>query len=652
MGGTDQPATATSLVMLARCGSAGRAAEQSMSHHGWIAVAVTLAVFAAIQRRRGAPIDLLFLGALVLLTVAGVVTPKQALAGFASEAVLTIGALFAVAAGLRYTGVLDWVGQKLLGNVHSESAVLRRLALSVIPVSAFVLNTPLVAMLMPVVIDWCRKHRVSPSRLLLPLSYLTILGGVCSLVGTSTTLVVNGWLETEVRSGAWSPRFAEQLGQMGLFDIALVGVPCAIVGALSMLLISRRWLPNRTELVEQLGEERREYLVEMLIQDRCPLVGKSVQDAGLRHLPGLFLIEIDRQGDLIAPVTPQDTLSAGDRLVFTGVVTTIADLEKIPGLVPAVDRTYEFDPRKRLERQLTEVVLSRTSPVIGRTVRDANFRRLYNAAIVAVHRNGVRLTNKIGDIELEPGDTLMVQTRAGFVETYRHSRDFYLVSRVGGTRARRHDRALLAGILFLMLIVWLSGGHWFDPRGPWRGFASSAVASIAIAGLMVATRCLPIAQARSAIDLQVLITIGAALGLGTALQESGAAKAIAQGVVHGIQSVVNGPWSSYVTLVVIYVLTMIFTELITNVAVAATMLPLAVHAAQTAGCSPRAFVMAIALAASLSFLTPIGYQTNLMVMGPGGYQPRDYLRVGLPVAILVMITALIGIPIAYPLNGP
>lgn len=417
-----------------------------------------------------------------------------------------------------------------------------------------------------------------------------------------------------------------------------------------MLLFARRMLPNRTELVEQLGEERREYLVEMLVQDRCPLVGKSVLEAGLRHLPGLFLIEIDRQGTLIAPVTPDDILQAGDRLIFTGVVTTIADLEKIPGLVPAADRTYEFDPRKRLERQLTEVVLSRTSPVIGRTVRDANFRRLYNAAIVAVHRNGVRLTNKIGDIELEPGDTLIVQTRAGFVETYRHSRDFYLVSRVGGTRARRHDRALLAGLLFVLLIVWLSGGRWFNPLGAWGGFSSSAVASIAIAGLMVVTRCLPISQARAAVDLQVLITIGAALGLGTALEQSGAARAIAEGLVDGIQVVARGDWTPYVTLVVVYLLTMVFTELITNVAVAATMLPLAVQAAEAAGCSPRPFVMAVALAASLSFVTPIGYQTNLMVMGPGGYQPRDYLRLGLPIAIAVMLTALIGIPIAYPLE--
>jgi di/tricarboxylate transporter len=375
-----------------------------------------------------------------------------------------------------------------------------------------------------------------------------------------------------------------------------------------------------------------------------------VEAAGLRHLPGLFLIEIDRDGDLTTPATPQDMIHASDRLVFTGVVTTIADLEKIPGLVPAADQTYEFHPQRRLQRQLTEVVLSGTSPVIGRTVRAANFRRRYNAAIVAVHRNGVRLTNKIGDIELEPGDTLLLQTRSGFVETYRHSREFYLVSRVGGSSARRHDRALLAAILFFVLIAWLSAGHWIQGNPTWAGFSSSAVAAFTIAFLMVATRCLPLAQARAAIDLQVLLTIAAALGLGRALEQSGAAAAIAQGLVTSVQSVVTNEYSAYVLLGLVYVLAMVFTELITNVAVALMLLPIAAQTAWAVGCNPRPFVMAIALAASLSFVTPIGYQTNLMVMGPGGYRPRDYLRVGLPLAILVMATALFCIPIAWPLT--
>lgn len=624
----------------------------SLSPHGWIAVLVTVGVFVAMQRRRGAPADLLFLASLVVVTLTGVITPAEAVAGFANPAVLTIGALFAVAAGLRSTGVLDWVGEKLLGNVHTEKSALRRLVLTIVPVSAFLMNTPLVAMMMPVVIDWCRKRGVSPSRLLLPLSYLTILGGVCTLIGTSTTLVVNAYLKDQYVGEAWNASFREELAPMSLFEIGQVGLPCAVIGSLYMLLIARRLLPDRTELVEQLGEERREYLVEMLVQPNCPLVGKTVEAAGLRHLPGLYLIEIDRSGDIITPVTPRDVIHANDRLVFTGVVTTIVDLEKIPGLVPAADLTYEFQPSRRQRRNLTEAVLSRTSPVIGLTVREANFRERYDAAIVAVHRNGVRLTNKIGSILLDAGDTLLLQTGARFVENYRHSREFYLVSPVGGSSARRHDRAWIAGLLFVVLILWLGGRGLASVEGPFGGFTSSAVAAITIAVLMVVTRCLPLSQARGAIDLQVLFTIAAALGLGKALEESGAAKTIAEALVHAVTQNLGIPeaWVPYVLLGVVYVLAMVFTEMITNVAVAAMLLPVAVSVAWSAGYSPRPFVMAIALAASLSFLTPIGYQTNLMVMGPGGYRPRDYLRIGSALAVVIFVTSFLLIPLVWPFS--
>ncbi|MCA9249366.1 MAG: SLC13 family permease, partial [Planctomycetales bacterium] len=331
--------------------------------HPWIAVLVTAGIFVVIQRRRGIPADLLFMGGLVAVTLAGVVKPERAIAGFANQAVLTIAGLYIVAAALQNTGVLDWVGEKLLGNVHSEGRALRRLALTIVPVSAFLLNTPLVVMMMPVIIDWCRKRSISPSRLLMPLSYLTILGGVCTLIGTSTTLVVNAWLRDQYASEQWTPAFREQLAPMALFEIGYVGLPCALLGAAYMILFSRRLLPNRTDLVEQLGDHRREYLVEMLVQAHCPLVDRTVEAAGLRHLPGLYLIEIDRAGELITPIEPDHVIHANDRLVFTGVVTTIVDLEKIPGLVPAADLNYDFNPRTRLQRNLTEAVLSRTSPV-------------------------------------------------------------------------------------------------------------------------------------------------------------------------------------------------------------------------------------------------------------------------------------------------
>ncbi|MEO2046695.1 MAG: SLC13 family permease [Pirellulales bacterium] len=627
------------------------AQQGNLSFHGKIALVITLGVFLGSQLRRRVPIEFLFLSGLVGVTLTGVLTPEQALAGFSSKAVVMIGALFAVSAGLRSTGALDWIGNQLLGKATSERGALIRLAAAVVPTSAFVLNTPLVAMLAPVVVDWCRRRQISPSRLLIPLSYLTILGGVCTLIGTSTSLVINGTLANSDRA-SYTPAVIAQIGELAFFEITAVGIPLALLGISYMLLWAPRRLPNRTELIEQFDQRRREYLVEMQVQPSCPLVGKSVQDAGLRNLPGLFLIEIDRVGDIITPVTPHDTIRAGDHLVFTGIVTTIADLERIPGLVPAVDRSFETKPSERIQRQLTEAVLSRTSPLVGLTVRETDFRKRYNAAVVAVHRNGERLTNKVGSIRLEPGDTLLLQTRNEFVEAHRNNREFYLVSRVGKTVARRHDRALLASLLFVGLILWLTISSLFPGILPWGNWTSPhvhAVAAIGIVLAMIGSRCLTMSDARSAIDLQVLLTIAAAIGMGKALHISGAADWCANSLVQGTIALgVSSSWQPYILLAVVYLIAQVFTEAITNVAVASIMIPVAIGVAVVGGYDPRPFIIGVTLAASLSFVTPIGYQTNLMVMGPGGYQPRDFLRVGFPLAILLTVAALILIPWLWP----
>ncbi|QDS97972.1 SLC13 family permease [Adhaeretor mobilis] len=630
----------------------GLGAPESLSLHGWIALLTTGAVFLGMQLKRRSPVDVLFLGGLVLVTLTGVLSPEEALKGFASKAVIMIGALFATSAGLRNTGALDWLGSGLLDNVKTERGALRRLAAAVLPSSAFVLNTPLVAMLAPVVVDWCRRRSVSPSRLLIPLSYLSILGGVCTLIGTSTTLVING--ELAGLGLADYPEWAqERIGELRFFEMTSVGLPLALIGAGYILFIAPRLLPDRSDLVERFGERRREYLVEMTVLANCPLIGKSVQEAGLRNLPGLFLIEIDRTEETITPVTPRDRILADDRLVFTGVVNTIADLERIPGLVPAADEGFESKPADRVHRQLTEVVLSRTSPIIGMTVREGDFRKRYNAAVVAVHRNGERLTNKIGTIRLEPGDTLLLQTRTEFVDDHRNSRDFYLVSRVDGTTARRHDRAVLAMLLFLGLILWLTVSSLFPETIPFGNFTQRnihAIAAVAIVLAMVLTRCMTTSEARSSIDLQVLLTIGAAIGLGKALHHSGAAAWLADRVVGGVEGAgVPLAWQPYLLLAIIYVVSQLFTETITNVAVASIMISVAIKVAIAANCDPRPFIIAVTMAASLSFATPIGYQTNLMVMGPGGYQPRDYLKVGLPLALLTSISALLLISWLWPL---
>jgi di/tricarboxylate transporter len=599
----------------------------AMGLAGWEALGVTVLILVVLARE-WAPADVTLLAGTVFLALLRVITPDQALAGFANSGVMTVAALLIVAAALRETGVLDYVGHRVLGRVQTEQGVLIRLAILVLGGSAFLNNTPIVAMLLPIVIDWCRRRQVSPSKLLIPLSFLTILHGGCTLIGTSTNLVVQGLLKTANASGP----FKGKLPPMGLFEIGYVGIPCAIVGTLYVMSIGRRLLPDRKELIEQLGEARREYLLEMLVQPGCRLIGQTVEAAGLRQLPGLFLIEIDREGTLIAPVEPTEVFRAHDRLVFTGVVSTIVDLEKIPGLVPAADASYEVTPKGRRGRLLCEAVISRSSPLEGQAIRDADFRALYNAAVVAVHRDGARLTNKVGDVVLRAGDTLLLQVGPHFARAFRNKPDFYLVSDVEDSRPLRHDRAGVSVAIFVLMIALLSSNR-----------IDTVLVAFLAAGLMVATRCISITEARKAVEWPLLVAISAAFGISAALENSGAAATLSHGLVDLTRAL--GPRA---TLAALYFGTMVLNEMITNNAAAAMAFPLAVESAATLGVAPRPFVMAITLAASFAFASPIGYQTHMMVYGPGGYRFADFVKVGLPLNLLLWGLATLLIPLVWP----
>ena len=412
-----------------------------------------------------------------------------------------------------------------------------------------------------------------------------------------------------------------------------MGFPCAVLGAVYLLTVGRKLLPDRKELIEQLEETRREYLVEMLVQPGCRLAGKTVAEAGLRQLPGLFLIEIDRDGVVIGPVGPDEVIQANDRLVFTGVVSTIVDLEKIPGLVPAADSQYEVSPVKQWGRQLCEAVISPSSPLVGQAVRDADFRSLYDAAIVAVHRNGARLTNKVGDIRLHAGDTLLLAGRPAIsARAFRNNPDFYLVSDVEDSRPVRFNRAWLAALIFLAMITAFVSGR-----------VDIMLAAFLAAGAMVATGCISPADARKSVDLPVLIAIAASFGVGKALEQSGVAKLFAGLLVEATRS-----WGPTATLAAIYFGTMVLNELISNNAAAALSFPFCLESARLLGVSERPFIMAVTLAASYAFASPIGYQTHMMVFGPGGYRFTDFMRVGIPLNLLMWITAVILIPLIWP----
>ncbi|MEE8169461.1 MAG: SLC13 family permease [Phycisphaerae bacterium] len=605
-----------------------------MTWQGWYTLGIVALMVSGLVRYAHAA-DVIFLGALMMLTVAGIVGPDEALAGFHNEGMLTVAALFVVAAGLVETGLLARVTRRLLGGVQTGAVALRRVVLPVIGGSAFLNNTTVVAMMMPALLEWSRKRRVAPSRLLLPLSYASVLGGLLTLIGTSTNLLVHGLMK---QSGV--PELATGLG---MWELAWIGLPIAAVGALYLIFLAPRLLPDRKEFLEQLGESRREYMVEVRVEPACPLVGRTVQDAGLRGLPGLFLIEIDRGGNVISPVGPNEPLSAGDRLVFAGVVSTIVDLQKTPGLVPVEKASDSLGPDQQLARRMCEAVISTSSPLVGLGIREANFRSRYDAVVIAVHRSGRRLKQKIGDIRLQSGDTLLLQAGSGFVAAQRNNPDFYLVSEVSGAGPVRYHRALRAGLIAGAMLAAMTmpdllsafgareAAAWFNDR--------RVIFAILAAGLMVVSRCISASQARRTIEWNVLIVIASAIGLGQAMINSGAAHVIAERLIDGLFG------GGAVTLLLgIFLLTWLVAATVNHAAAAAIMFPIAVQSAIAAGVDPRAFVITLTVAASSGFILPTGYQTHMMVFGPGGYRVRDFVKAGLPMVLIWLVLAILVIP--------
>ena len=399
-----------------------------MTFDAWITIAVLAVVFALLAKTRIGP-DLILMAGLTALLFAGVLDPAEAFSGFSNEGIIIIGILFVVATGLQESGGIWLVVSRILGRTRSVVAAQARIMLPVAVLSGFLNNTPIVAMLLPAVSDWAKKNQLPLSKLLIPLSYASILGGMCTLVGTSTNLIVNGLL------------IKEGLGRLSMFEITQIGLPCAVVGIGFILLIGRKYLPDRQSLAHTL-EDPREYVLEMEVERDSSLVGQTIEEADLRHLPGLYLMEIDRDGQALAAVSPDERLQAGDRLVFVGIVESIVDLQKVRGLRPATEQVFKLDSPRR-ERCLIEAVVSNSCPLVNKTIRAGRFRTVYNAAVIAVSRNGERIKKKIGDIILRPGDTLLLESHPSFLEQQRNSRDFFLISRIEGYTPPRHDKARL-----------------------------------------------------------------------------------------------------------------------------------------------------------------------------------------------------------------
>jgi len=560
--------------------------------------------------------DLVLMGALISLGVTGILTPRETFSGFANPAVAMVGVLFMLSAAMRETGALDMTLGRFLARSRDAMGGTIRITFPVAALSGFLNNTPIVAMMTPAVIDWARRWQLQPSRFLIPLSYASILGGTLTLIGTSNNLIVKGLVDD-----AGMPT-------LGFFELMPVGLPVAACGLAYLVFVAPRLLPHREQHQEIASDQRREYVATMVVRPDCVLVGQTIEGAGLRHLPGLFLFEIDRRGRILTPIGPEETIEADDRLVFAGVVATIVDLQRIRGLVPLVEESDETSDPGRYRHRLVEAVVSASSPLVGRSIRDSNFRSTYDAAVIAVHRNAERVPGKIGGIVLQPGDTLLMQCAPEFIQRHRNSPDFYLASELPGSEKPRFDRAWVALAVLAGLVVVVS-----------TGMVPITLGGFVAVGLLLAARCITPAKARQSVEWGVLIVIACGLGIAAAMQKTGAAAAVAHLLVSVFRDL--GPLG---TLFIIYLLCMVLAEFLNHSAAVAIMFPIAVATANQIGVDPRPFVIVVAIACTCCFASPIAYQTHLIVYGAGGYRFSDFVRVGLPLNAVCLAVAMFVIP--------
>ncbi|MFC7407133.1 SLC13 family permease [Georgenia alba] len=578
----------------------------------WFTLAVIVAVLALLVRGRFSPAVVIFGGAVTLL-VLGVISAEEAFSGFSNAAPITVAALYVVAAGVEKTGALTPLMQSTLGERGTYRRPLLRTLGPTVAASAFLNNTPIVAMLIPQVTAWARRRGVAVSKLLMPVSFAAILGGLLTVIGTSTNLVVSG----QMRSLG--------MGEMTFFEVGKLGLPIALVGLVLLVVLAPKLLPDRRSAHAEMEEEGRRFTVEMTVAPGGPVDGKTVAEANLRHLQGLFLASVDRGDTTIAPVRPETVLRGGNRLHFVGSADRVVELQEIRGLRSA-ELAHVIDLNDPSVRYFEAVVGTR-SPLVGRTLSEVGFRSTYQAAVLGIHRSGQLVEGRFGQIRLRVGDTLIVVSDPGFRERWRDRADFLLVADLDGTPPVTTSRAWIPVALLLAVVVLAA-----------TGLVPILHGALVAALVLIATRVLSALEARRAIDIEVLVVIASAFGLAAAMQQSGLAESLAQGLVD-----LFGGWGERGVLLGLALATIVLTELVTNNAAALLMVPIAVQAATTAGLDERGAVIAVAVSASASFLSPIGYQTNMMVYGPGGYRFTDYARLGwlLSAVVLVCVVGLV-----------
>jgi di/tricarboxylate transporter len=550
----------------------------------------------------------------LLLLIGNVITIDQAFIGFSNVGMLTIGLLFVIAGALHYSGAISQLNKYIFGGIQTGiKKKMLRLLFPVAAISAFMNNTPVVAILIPAIRSWSERTNFSASKFLIPISYAAILGGMCTLIGTSTNLIIYGLMLDFGLEG------------LGLFELSKIGIPIAILALLYIIFIGQRSLPEHKESFTMIEEKTREFVLQLKITEKYPHIGKTIEEAGLRHLKGLFLFQIQRNNQIIAPTRPTQKLKLDDRLFFTGIPKTILELQRTPGLLLVRNSRFDLKQYDSSMVRPYEAVISASSPLIGKNVRNSKFRENYDAVIIAIHRNGTRIKKKIGDIILQSGDTLLLLAERDFYRQWYASNDFYLISQSEVVPSKPKWQVLVSiGSLALLLTLMI-----------FKLMPMVAAAGLAVI-LVVVTRTLSPYEIRQSIDFRVLVIIATAFGIAEGLRNSGVAEYIAQAIVYAGES-----FGSIGVIAGIFIITSLLTNFMTNNATAAIVFPITFAAAQQINADPRPFIIALAIAASASFATPISYQTNLMVYGPGGYTFKDFFKIGFPLQVFVMLIAII-----------
>lgn len=554
--------------------------------------------------------------AILIFLVSGILDYQEVLAGISNDKIASIIILILISAGLRKNYNLELIFDKVFKSARTYRAFLFRMMSQVAITSSIINNAPVVALMTPYVFNWGKENNVAPSKLLIPLSFATIMGGMLTVIGTSTTLLLNGFLSennvTEIQS----------------FDLLILGLMVTITGIIFLGFFGHKLLPNHVDVIEKFKQNTREYLVETWVLNNSPLIDKSVLDAELRNLTGVYLVEIIRNENLISPVNPDEIIQQNDKLIFAGNTNKIVDLvNSDKGLSLPTENTANYSS----ELEIMECVISNNSSLTGKMLRDTDFRNRYDAAVVAIHRNGEKISGKIGDTVLNSGDLLLLFTGQNFKERVDLYRDLFIISSQRKAVKTTPRKYLAIGVMAVLISLLYFFGE-----------ISLFPVVLIIYATMIGFKMVTVRDIKREIDLNLVAILVFSLALGQAMIKTDAGNLLGNALIGALE-----PLGLIAILLGLVIVANLLTSLIGNAGAISISFPLALSITSNLHIDGMPFYLALAFSASATFLTPISYQTNLIIYGPGGYNFKDFFKIGLPVTIIYLIVALTGIIFLY-----